>query len=246
MTWGAQGEKCLCRAKSVAQRGPQPWGREVQQWQRIAAAEVESRAGQRQGNCPSPHSGVSQGSCRDAQTSHLEVRGKVTSETWSIWGHSGYTEETLNSIWNILLNAWCVLSILWVFIRTFRNLAFCLGMWRFGRKTPLPLVCGVSCWKVAHRAEAAGCVPWSGKHVVTERVEKSFLSPSVIPGKDLFLTHVLLSSLEPGTSGAGGLGPFLSLERFLPICRAWARVRHERHSSQVQHLKWCPKIQQSR
>lgn len=38
------------------------------------------------------------------QASHLDVRGKVTSETWSFWGHSGYTKDKFNSTWQVLLS----------------------------------------------------------------------------------------------------------------------------------------------
>lgn len=150
-------------------------------------------------------------------------------EIWSIWGYLGYIEEILNLIWNILLNVWCVFLIFWVFIRIFRNFVFCLGMWRFGRKIFFLLVCGVSCWKVVYRVEVVGCVLWLGKYVVIERVEKSFFLLFVIFGKDLFLTYVLFSLLELGTFGAGGLGFFFFLERFLLICRVWVRVRYERY-----------------
>lgn len=69
--------------------------------------------------------------------------------------------------------------------------------------------------KAARQPEAAGCAPGPGKHVQTERGEKRFLSPSVIPGKELFPRHMLFSSPKPDTHGASGMGASfqISLER---------------------------------
>lgn len=177
----------------------------------------------------------------------LDVRGKVTLETWSIWGHSSYTKEKFNSIRQVFL---CILSIFGASVKTFRSLIFHLGnVSQMLQKDPTP----AGLWsqktpfhhlrKFLTSRRLLDLPPWSSKGIKPE-VKRSFLSPSIIPGKTCPDTCVAqLTRARYILVGGIGASFQLSLEIFLPICRVRARLRQERRSSQLQNLRRCPKTQ---
>lgn len=117
----SMGEKCLHGAKSIAQRRPQMQQQEGQQGEKSLQQKLRAEE-DRNIQTIFPHLRSIPSLMRASLL--LDVRGKVTLETWSIWGHSSYTKEKFNSIRQVFL---CILSIFGASVKTFRSLIFHLG-----------------------------------------------------------------------------------------------------------------------